>query len=1163
MKQERYQDPCSLCKLECAPVTTKGPRSAKILVVTKAPRVGFDHPLSPQAMGLFSKAMAQHGFKKSDFIFHSAVQCVYDPALHETKDKHTITKSCREWLIRRIQQIKPDIIIPLGNDAATAVMGKKIAITKARGVPVLHPQFETWVMPMLDPEFVAMYPQHKASFNIDCKALRQLIDNDYDIEKIGRDSLGEYEIVDDLQFLIDMDPKYLSFDIEATGLKHVARGAKILTMQFSVEPGKGYMVVWDHPERKFPRARRKKLLHQLRQLLCNPKREIIGQNLKFDAVWVLAKLGIRFRIFHDTLMYYTLLDENSNDKNMDMLVKLYVPAMAGYADAFNNKYDKSRMDLVPLEDLLPYGCGDTDACLRLFQVLRPKVEQDWKLLSHYEHISRPALNAFVPIEAEGMIVSEDNLDDFEGVLRQSVTEQRIAVIERIPKAITRSWQRRTEDPHISFDKRSFLRDVLFEPPYGSPHGCGLTPKVWTKGTEKLPDDKKLASTSTKNHLPFFFEHPEHGDFIMDLSQLLKDERLLGTNVVSFRDKYMYNGRIYPSYSLTTAVTGRTACLRADVPVLTDRGEVRADEVQTGDLVWTHKSRWQPVEKLFLKPAEEMFTVTFSGGESITVTGGHRFLCSDGKWRELEVIRNAIGKQETHEGRGSDIRGSRDVPDHHEHDSAGSRLLQGQLRNRQGNDPGSYTGKQVQDAGGASVCGEQDRRQEPTERKEMGFRVRGWERLPDTISRRGSVSGSEDSLGRIYGPASESATKGSDDSPYRRRSDEQRSRQSSGLYQERASDDPCALPGRYFDYEITEIVSSGVHPVYDFQVAVDSSYLACGVFSHNSRDPNGQNFPKRGRNAKAYRAIFVPPPGWVLLEADLSQAELRIAADMAEEETMLEIYRNGGDIHRATACMVMGITEEQFFQLPKDEQKLARFKAKAVNFGYIYGMGWRKFIVYAKTQYGVDYTPDESERIRNGYFAMYAGLQPWHRAMRNYAKRHKQVRSYSGRIRHLPMIDSPEEWIQSEAERQGINSPVQEFGSSLGLMSMGRIDQEVSREYLKLVGFVHDALYAYVPAKFVEWGAKTLKYYMETNPLERWFDLEMAVPIISDVGFGFDGSTMFEMGALKLGKKYDWEGDIYDSKDWEEADLERLPAQKRPLNNGRIVTPEYMNLELAA
>lgn len=301
----------------------------------------------------------------------------------------------------------------------------------------------------------------------------------------------------------------------------------------------------------------------------------------------------------------------------------------------------------------------------------------------------------------------------------------------------------------------------------------------------------------------------------------------------------------------------------------------------------------------------------------------------------------------------------------------------------------------------------------------------------------------------------------------------------------------------------------------------------------------------------------------MLEADLSQAELRIAADMAEEETMLEIYRNGGDIHRATACMVMGITEEQFFQLPKDEQKLARFKAKAVNFGYIYGMGWRKFIVYAKTQYGVDYTPDESERIRNGYFAMYAGLQPWHRAMRNYAKRHKQVRSYSGRIRHLPMIDSPEEWIQSEAERQGINSPVQEFGSSLGLMSMGRIDQEVSREYLKLVGFVHDALYAYVPAKFVEWGAKTLKYYMETNPLERWFDLEMAVPIISDVGFGFDGSTMFEMGDLKLGKKYDWEGDIYDSKDWEEADLERLPAQKRPLNNGRIVTPEYMNLELAA
>ena len=891
MKNERYENPCEHCALDdtCVGLETIGPSGAKILVVTKAPRKGATHPLSPQAQGFFAKAMAKYGFKRSDFVFHASVLGVYDPALFQTKEKHSITRSCREYLLRVIEQMKPDIIIPLGNDAASAVMGRKVAITKARGVPVFHEQHDTWVLPMLDPEFVAMYPQHRPSFNIDCKALRQLIDNDFDVEQIGKDALGEYEIVDDLQFLIDLDPSYLSFDVETVGPKHVARGSKILTMQFSVEPGKGYMVVWDHPERPFPYEQRRRMLHQLRQLLCDPKREIIGQNLKYDAVWMLSKLGIRIRIWHDTLMYYTLLDENSNDKNMDMLVKLFVPSMAGYADAFNQKYDKSRMDLVPLDDLLPYGCGDTDACLQLFHALRPRIEADWKLMAHYERVSRPALNAFVPIEAEGMIVSEDNLDAFQETLDASVKEQRANVIGQIPRPISQKWVRMHGADGLNFDRRPFIRDILFEPPYGHRAGLNLTPRVWTKSTEKLADDKKLPSTSTKDHLPFFYEHQTHGQFVMDLGQLLKDQRLLNTNVVSFREKYLYEGRIYPIYSLTTAVTGRSA----------------------------------------------------------------------------------------------------------------------------------------------------------------------------------------------------------------------------------------------------------------------------------SRDPNGQNFPKRGKNAKAYRAIFVPPPGWVLLEADLSQAELRIAADMADETTMLEIYRQGGDIHKRTAMMVMGITEEQFKRLPKDEQKLARFKAKAVNFGYIYGMGWRKFIVYAKTQYGVDYTPDEAERIRNGFFDLYSGLQPWHRAMRNYAKRHKQVRSYSGRIRHLPMIDSAEEWIQSEAERQAINSPVQEFGSSLGLMSMGRIDQEIDRKYLKLVGFVHDALYAYVPAKFAEWGAKVLKEYMESNDITGWFGKEMACPILSEVGFGFDGSEMFEMGGLKLGKRYDWEGEIYDSKDWKESGLERLPAQKRPPNNGRIQIAEYLDLGLAA
>jgi DNA polymerase I-like protein with 3'-5' exonuclease and polymerase domains len=345
-----------------------------------------------------------------------------------------------------------------------------------------------------------------------------------------------------------------------------------------------------------------------------------------------------------------------------------------------------------------------------------------------------------------------------------------------------------------------------------------------------------------------------------------------------------------------------------------------------------------------------------------------------------------------------------------------------------------------------------------------------------------------------------------------------------------------------------IVNGKVHPIYSLWTAVTGRTA--------SRDPNGQNYPKRGEQAKAYRKIFVAPPGYVMLEADLSQAELRIAADIANDLTMLRIYRENGDIHKYTACIVLGITLDEFEDLPKAEQKLARFKAKAVNFGFLYGMWWRKFIIYAKTQYGVEFTEAEAQRIRNGFFETYYGLAPWHDATREFVLEHGYVRSYSGRIRHLPMVWSEDERIQQEAVRQAINSPVQNFASDLGVMALSRIDQEVDPQYLAVVGFVHDALYALVPERYVEWGAKTLKHYMETNPLEQWFGRRMKLPIVADVAFGWNGGETFEMKGLEQSVRFDFDSIAMDS---DGNRLFELPRQFIPKGNGRTTQPEYLRL----
>jgi len=156
-----------------------------------------------------------------------------------------------------------------------------------------------------------------------------------------------------------------------------------------------------------------------------------------------------------------------------------------------------------------------------------------------------------------------------------------------------------------------------------------------------------------------------------------------------------------------------------------------------------------------------------------------------------------------------------------------------------------------------------------------------------------------------------------------------------------------------------------------------------------------------------------------------------------------------------------------------------------------------------------------------------------------------------------MVDSAEEYVTHGAERQGINSPVQEFASSLGVMAMGRVDLEVDNRYLALTGFVHDALYAYCAPQHVEWGAKTLKHYMETNDIVGAFGRVMDIPITADVSFGWNGRDMFEMGTITE-EPYDFDALAVEYGDEENGPVEfGLPPQETPPDNGLRDVPDYL------
>lgn len=287
---------------------------------------------------------------------------------------------------------------------------------------------------------------------------------------------------------------------------------------------------------------------------------------------------------------------------------------------------------------------------------------------------------------------------------------------------------------------------------------------------------------------------------------------------------------------------------------------------------------------------------------------------------------------------------------------------------------------------------------------------------------------------------------------------------------------------------------------------------------SSQNPNGQNFPKRGDAAKKFRRVFIAPPGWVYVSCDYAQIELKLAAMFAKAHSMLNLYKKGVDIHMATAAAVMKISLQAFKDLPKDVQSLARFRAKAVNFGFLYGMWWRKFREYAKTQYGVDYTDQEAEEIRRIFFQKYSELEDWYKQVESFVRRYGFVETATGRRRHLPSVRSNDEATAKAAVRQAINSPVQGTGSDLGLLAISRLyDDGICNDDFRVVGFIHDDIVCLAREKVAMKAVRILKRYMESNPLGD-FGFKPEIKITAAPSIGYNLASLLELDDYGLTNK---------------------------------------------
>lgn len=275
----------------------------------------------------------------------------------------------------------------------------------------------------------------------------------------------------------------------------------------------------------------------------------------------------------------------------------------------------------------------------------------------------------------------------------------------------------------------------------------------------------------------------------------------------------------------------------------------------------------------------------------------------------------------------------------------------------------------------------------------------------------------------------------------------------------------------------------------YESRIHASFNLTNVVSGrtSSSNPNLQQVPR----TKDIRGLFSGAPGMILFEADYSQLELRIAAHYANEKTMLRIYHEKGDIHTETAKLFTGGRE------PTKEE---RGKAKAVNFGFLYGMMAKKFVAYALNSYGQTFTPQEAEHIRELFFAKYSRLLPWHQEQEQLCEAQGGVYNLFGRFRKLPLIYSQNKWERASAARRSINTPVQGSGSDLLISAATQINKEL-KGVAWIGATVHDSIIGECRIEDKDYVDSVIRRVMLHPKVLDDFGVQLRVPLDIDIGWG--------------------------------------------------------------
>lgn len=256
---------------------------------------------------------------------------------------------------------------------------------------------------------------------------------------------------------------------------------------------------------------------------------------------------------------------------------------------------------------------------------------------------------------------------------------------------------------------------------------------------------------------------------------------------------------------------------------------------------------------------------------------------------------------------------------------------------------------------------------------------------------------------------------------------------------------------------------------------------------SSSNPNLQNIPLQGSWGKKVRGGFVAAPGYQLLSFDYSQMELRVAAHIANEEKMQKIFQASEDIHRMTAAEVFGVPA-------KDVSNEMRYRAKALNFGVLYGMGARGFAASAKISL------EEAQQFIDDYFLRFPKIAEYIEQTKAFVKEKGYTETLFGRRRYLPDINSFLPQIRAATERAAVNFPVQGAAADIMKMAMVKVFQECESDRCRMLLQIHDELLFEVADDIIHEYVPKIRLLMEGV-------VRLAVPLEVQVKIGLTWGDM--------------------------------------------------------